>query len=182
MVFSAEVTSDIVTIDHLQTADAPHGPWPPRRHFLWHSEVWRQLQQAPWQVSWKTPPLGPVWTALAMTLKHGNEQWAINQQGNEGGRRRKKEVRRWRRKKLDEEDTSRWDPATPVSPGLVYGHQRTLGSQRSVTLVQRLLDSAEREIGRQELTFSENEEREKKAKRWGKQREWLEQEMVKNTL
>lgn len=47
----------------------------------------------------------------------------------------------------------RGDPATPVIPGLVYGRQWPAGSQRSATLLQRLVDSAEWEITHQELTF-----------------------------
>lgn len=47
----------------------------------------------------------------------------------------------------------RGDPATPVIPGLVYGRQWPAGSQRSATLLKRLVDSAEWEITHQELTF-----------------------------
>ncbi|KAK2850988.1 hypothetical protein Q5P01_007264 [Channa striata] len=54
----------------------------------------------------------------------------------------------------------REDPATPVIPGLVYGHQWPARSQCSTTLLQRLVDSAEWEITHQELTF----------KIWGRRR------------
>lgn len=47
----------------------------------------------------------------------------------------------------------REDPATPVIPGLVYGHQWPAGSQCSSTLLQCLVDSAQWKITHQELTF-----------------------------
>lgn len=45
------------------------------------------------------------------------------------------------------------DPATPVIPVLVYGHQWPAGSQCSATLLQCLVDSALWKITYQELTF-----------------------------
>ncbi|KAF3696499.1 hypothetical protein EXN66_Car012177 [Channa argus] len=64
--------------------------------------------------------------------------------GGGGGKKEGKLVKRGGRE----------DPATPVIPALVYGHQWPARSQCSTTLLQCLVDSAEWEITHQELTFS----------------------------
>lgn len=78
-------------------------------------------------------------------MREGGGGWGVHGEEKKEGKKEKEEkcVKRG----------GRGDPATPVIPGLVYGRQWPAGSQRSATLFQRLVDSAEWEITHQELTF-----------------------------